>query len=124
MMSSFGFKINNDRLETGGFIVGVRVKAVPEGFLPKDFESTPKSKIVHIQNLAVLPKWRGNGLAKRLLDRILEDCNLHWICLEVRADNHAAVGLYESRGFSNLLSVFVFSVKREITFNLLQPSSI
>ena len=56
-----------------------------------------------ISNVAVLPQWRRNGLARALLERAIRDgeslYGLQDFTLEVRAGNQAAIRLYESEGF-------------------------
>jgi [ribosomal protein S18]-alanine N-acetyltransferase len=58
---------------------------------------------IHITNLAVHPRRRGQGLARALLHAMLEDGRLRGVTLaflEVRPSNSEALGLYESLGFS------------------------
>lgn len=55
-----------------------------------------------IQTIAVAPAHRGQGLARDLLGRLLaiaDEGACTEILLEVRADNDAAVSLYDSEGF-------------------------
>jgi ribosomal-protein-alanine N-acetyltransferase len=57
---------------------------------------------VHINNLAILPELRRQGLATRLLARVLQsaaDAGGERATLEVRRSNHAARRLYEGLGF-------------------------
>lgn len=57
---------------------------------------------VHIQNVAVHPRHRRFGLARHLLERVLEDGANAGACsaqLEVRRSNATALKLYESLGF-------------------------
>ncbi|MBK7908430.1 MAG: ribosomal protein S18-alanine N-acetyltransferase [Gemmatimonadetes bacterium] len=56
-----------------------------------------------LANLAVAPEHRGTGVAKRLLDHLLDDLDSRGgatIYLEVRDSNAPAQGLYRSRGFT------------------------
>lgn len=56
-----------------------------------------------ITNIAVLPEYRGNGIASRILERIIEACGgIGSITLEVRESNGIAVRLYEKYGFKNV----------------------
>ena len=58
---------------------------------------------IHITNLAVHPHRRGQGLARALLQAMLEDGRARGVTLaflEVRPSNAEALGLYESLGFS------------------------
>lgn len=56
-----------------------------------------------ISNVAVRPENRGNGIARMLLEKVLEDgregCGLRDFTLEVRVGNEAANRLYEAEGF-------------------------
>lgn len=55
-----------------------------------------------IQTLAVHPGYRGRGIARDLLGRLLTTADASHcteVLLEVRADNSAAIALYESHGF-------------------------
>jgi ribosomal-protein-alanine N-acetyltransferase len=57
---------------------------------------------VHINNMAVLPEWRGHGLGRALLARVLDAAAAEgaWrATLEVRASNTAARRLYARFGF-------------------------
>ena len=51
-----------------------------------------------LYRIAVLPEFRGQGIAKEILSRFIEKCGGD-IFLEVRSKNTAAIGLYESAGF-------------------------
>jgi len=56
----------------------------------------------HINNLAVHPEWRGQGLGKRLLAHVLQQAlavNAVLATLEVRAGNLIAQNLYRHYGF-------------------------
>ena len=54
----------------------------------------------HVMNIAVEPNYRRQGVARALLEGLLDkggrDANY---TLEVRVSNHAAIALYESYGF-------------------------
>ena len=52
-----------------------------------------------IHTLGVDPAFQGQGIGRRLLDRLLEFANGGTVFLEVRTDNAAAIGLYQSVGF-------------------------
>ena len=57
---------------------------------------------VHITNIAVHPGWRRRGIARALLDSLVQDARqrkLRLIGLEVRPSNQEARTLYESFGF-------------------------
>jgi [ribosomal protein S18]-alanine N-acetyltransferase len=58
-----------------------------------------------IQTLAVEPAHRGGGLGRMLLEALLHEARargIREVFLEVRADNEAAIGLYESSGFQSI----------------------
>lgn len=57
---------------------------------------------VSLHNVAVDPKWRGLGLARRLLQLMINETvrdEIPKITLEVRESNVAAIALYKSVGF-------------------------
>jgi ribosomal-protein-alanine N-acetyltransferase len=54
-----------------------------------------------LYRIAVLPQYRNQGIAKELLTRFLEKCGGECF-LEVRSKNTAAIGLYESTGFTEI----------------------
>ncbi len=56
----------------------------------------------HIQNIAVRPKHRGNGIGHALIEQLLlklRQRDLKRAFLELRRGNHVAIRLYESMGF-------------------------
>lgn len=58
-----------------------------------------------VMTIAVDPARRGHGLGRVLLDELLERARragAEQVLLEVRADNPAAIGLYEAHGFEEL----------------------
>jgi ribosomal protein S18 acetylase RimI-like enzyme len=55
-----------------------------------------------ISNVAVLPEYRGRGIAGQLVDVAIDHVRRHagrLITLQVRADNDVAIALYRHRGF-------------------------
>lgn len=58
---------------------------------------------LHILNVLTAPAFRRRGLARRLLDHVIERCRpdgLERVLLEVRIGNQAAIALYEHYGFT------------------------
>lgn len=56
----------------------------------------------HITNVAVAPKWQGQGLGRVLMEeaeKVARSKNALRILLEVRPSNHAALSLYKSLGY-------------------------
>jgi ribosomal-protein-alanine N-acetyltransferase len=53
----------------------------------------------HIMNLAVDPDMRRQGIARTLLDDVLQRVGHEHVTLEVRVSNEAALGLYRNEGF-------------------------
>ena len=53
----------------------------------------------NITSLAVLPKYRGKGAAKALVNKMLKTDGISTFFLEVRQSNEAAIKLYKSFGF-------------------------
>ncbi len=59
----------------------------------------------HIFNLCVRPELQGQGLARRILDHLLELAQSHaarTVLLEARASNTAALRLYAAAGFCEI----------------------
>lgn len=52
----------------------------------------------YVTNVATLPEFRRNGIAKALIARALEN-NMEFLTLEVRESNAPAIKLYEGFGF-------------------------
>jgi ribosomal-protein-alanine N-acetyltransferase len=60
---------------------------------------------VHILNLAVHPEARRGGTGRALVQRVVDDAIANAatsVSLEVRPENDAALGLYQSLGFSQI----------------------
>ena len=55
-----------------------------------------------IHTIGVDPAYQGQGIGRRLLTEVLEFTSGGVVFLEVRTDNEAAIGLYESVGFVNV----------------------
>jgi [ribosomal protein S18]-alanine N-acetyltransferase len=55
-----------------------------------------------IHTVGVDPAYQGQGIGRGLLARLLEYAAGGTVYLEVRTDNAAAIGLYESAGFVNI----------------------
>ncbi len=79
-------------IETGGEIVGHGVMSAAVGEC-------------HILNVCVHPDYQQCGLGRRMLKRLISlgrTRNADTAFLEVRLSNSAAIGLYESEGFSEV----------------------
>lgn len=55
-----------------------------------------------IHTIGVDPEHQGSGIGRELLNRILDIASGGVVFLEVRTDNAAAIGLYESVGFTKM----------------------
>ena len=58
--------------------------------------------LFNVHDLAVLPRWRGQGIGRRLLRAVEAEARGRGYCkitLEVRADNGAAMALYRRLGY-------------------------
>lgn len=65
-----------------------------------------------IQNLGVVPSFRGQGLGRALLCKALQGfdrCGAKKASLEVTSDNITAIGLYQSVGFHKTQTVYKVS---------------
>lgn len=59
----------------------------------------------HVLNICTDPEMRGQGLARRLMQRLINQARereADTVFLEVRASNRIALGLYESLGFNEI----------------------
>ncbi|WP_260291125.1 ribosomal protein S18-alanine N-acetyltransferase [Sedimenticola hydrogenitrophicus] len=59
----------------------------------------------HVLNICTDPEVRGQGLARRLMQRLINQARereADTVFLEVRASNRVALGLYESLGFNEI----------------------
>ncbi|MEA3408172.1 MAG: GNAT family N-acetyltransferase [Chloroflexota bacterium] len=64
--------------------------------------STESGDVWRLSNVAVLPSFRGRGIAGHLVDRAIEYARRHkarYLVLEVSPDNTIALSLYRHRGF-------------------------
>lgn len=55
----------------------------------------------YVTNVAVLPEYRGQGIAAALIEAQLEN-DMDFISLEVRESNAPAISLYTKMGFENM----------------------
>ena len=55
----------------------------------------------YVTNVAVLPQYRGRGIAKALISKQFEN-EMDFITLEVRESNTPAISLYEKTGFEKI----------------------
>lgn len=72
------------------------------GFAIVEWESQGGDVIAYIQTLEVVPRHRGQGAGGELMRRLeesAESANAMVIWLHVDAENHAAIRLYEQRGY-------------------------
>lgn len=66
------------------------------------------TSLARLYSIAVSPAWRGHGLGQQLLEQAQASAlerNCAWLRLEVRADNPAAISLYESNGYQRFAVV-------------------
>jgi ribosomal-protein-alanine N-acetyltransferase len=55
-----------------------------------------------VHTIGVRPAAQGAGLGRKLLRQLISAAGDRRLLLEVRTDNAAAIGLYESEGFTTL----------------------
>jgi ribosomal protein S18 acetylase RimI-like enzyme len=63
--------------------------------------------LLNIHDIAVLPQWRGRGIARAILGAVADLARAEGCCkitLEVRDDNPAAEALYRSEGFGSAVT--------------------
>lgn len=66
------------------------------------------TSLARLYSIAVSQAWRGHGLGQRLLEEAQTRAlsrNCAWLRLEVRADNPAAISLYEANGYQRFAVV-------------------
>jgi ribosomal protein S18 acetylase RimI-like enzyme len=83
--------------------------ACPEGYVGTVQGIMDYGPIGAIQNVGVLPEYRGIGLGRALVHRALAGfllAGLRRAYLEVTAENGAAVGLYRSLGFRRAKTLY------------------
>ena len=93
-----------------GFLPGATwLIACPEGYVGTVQGVMDHGPIGAIQNLGVIPAYRGIGLGRALVHRALSgfrQAGLHRAYLEVTAENDAAVQLYRSLGFRRAKTLY------------------
>ena len=60
---------------------------------------------LHLLNITVVPAWQGRGLARVMLDRLVDGCvqrGLTQLWLEVRVSNERARAVYHRYGFAEV----------------------
>ncbi len=76
--------------------------ATPDGFCGTIQGICEPRGVGSIQNLGVLPEYRGQGIGSALLCQAIEGfrrCGMRRVRLEVTAENHRAIALYRRFGF-------------------------
>ena len=82
-----------------------RVMEVPHSFIQAYGVMSTAAGEAHIFNLCVRPELQGRGLARRMLDHLLELAHAvqtQTVFLEVRASNAAALQLYQAASFCEI----------------------
>lgn len=85
------------------------------------------SRDYFIANVAVLPEYRGRGIARQLTDRAIDHVKSHKgkrIYLQVRADNLTAQHIYRTTGFEEFAIRTSWVFGRKLTGNSYSDSSI
>ncbi len=93
-----------------GFLPGATwLIACPEGYVATVQGIMDHGPIGAIQNLGVIPSYRGIGLGRALVHRALagfQEAGLRRAYLEVTAENNAAVQLYRNLGFHRAKTLY------------------
>ncbi|WP_113867841.1 GNAT family N-acetyltransferase [Paraliobacillus ryukyuensis] len=106
------FAIMNESNAPVGFVYGYR--SLPGQYyhdlLNRALAEVGKQEWLHhcfeIVELAILPEYRGQGLAKQLLDTSLNNVDYHTAILTTKVKNKPARALYDSHGWSVLKNPF------------------
>jgi ribosomal-protein-alanine N-acetyltransferase len=79
---------------------GICVAAAGEEGLIGYLVCSRYADVWHLMNVAVMPGFRRQGIASRLLERLFEEAGPDArYTLEVRTSNHGAIAMYERFGF-------------------------
>jgi ribosomal-protein-alanine N-acetyltransferase len=79
---------------------GICVAAAGEDGLIGYLVCSRYADVWHLMNVAVMPGFRRQGIASRLLERLFEEAGPDArYTLEVRTSNHGAIAMYERFGF-------------------------
>ncbi len=79
---------------------GICVAAAGEDGLIGYLVCSRHADVWHLMNVAVVPGFRRQGIASRLLERLFEEAGPDArYTLEVRTSNHGAIAMYERFGF-------------------------
>jgi ribosomal-protein-alanine N-acetyltransferase len=82
-----------------------RVLEIPHGFIQSYGVLSAAAGEAHLLNLCVRPELQGRGLARRMLDHLLDLARtvaVQTVFLEVRPSNVRAIRLYDSAGFHEI----------------------
>jgi ribosomal-protein-alanine N-acetyltransferase len=82
-----------------------RVLEVPHSFIQAYGVMSTAVGEAHIFNICVRPELQGHGLARRMLDHLLErahEVQTQTVFLEVRTSNTPAMRLYQAAGFCEI----------------------
>ncbi len=86
--------------------------------------STESNTIWRLSNVAVLPDFRGRGIAGHLVDKAIDHARRHdvrYLVLEVRPENTIALHLYQHRGFETFETLNEMYLSRASWPVFLQP---
>lgn len=93
------FVADDDGGRVVGFVAGQEKKGIPQEVL----EAWSASKVGYVELMAVHPAYRRTGVGRALMNAILEEFrknHIDVVNLDVPVEQGAAVGLYQSIGFS------------------------
>jgi ribosomal protein S18 acetylase RimI-like enzyme len=93
----------------GSFLLVAFQDDNPAGYLSLEPKQASRLKHTAWLNMGVLEKYRGKGIGKMLVDaaieRIQDEKTIEIVYLMVRADNFAAVKLYQQKGFETIATL-------------------
>ena len=87
-----------------GYMIETAGKPVGYALTAKTFSQEAGGMVVWIEELFILPQYRGKGLGTEFFKYVKETIEPHVarVRLEVEPDNAAAIRLYQRMGFENL----------------------
>jgi ribosomal protein S18 acetylase RimI-like enzyme len=96
-------QLRNALRATGEYVAVLEDEGQVIGFIWLALIATMVEPLMgYIKNIYLLPEWRGQGFARRLLeegDRWFQACGCERVALDASVCNERAVGLYQQAGF-------------------------
>lgn len=89
-------------LYTEGFLIEIDSKTAGYALIAKTFSQEAGGYVIWIEELFILPEFRGKGLGKDFFEFLFKNRPAKRYRLEVEPENEKAIGLYLKKGFKDL----------------------